>query len=168
MHSAYKKQDLKQQELRTVKGKIFIASIHWNNEEILRERWIPSILELAKHLGSDNVFVSVHESGSWDRSKDVLRSLDIQLESSGIRRRIILDGTTHKDNINKAPGATGWIRTPRGRIELRRIPYLAYLRNLILEPLQGLAEEGIYFDKILWINDVVFDVGSITIFEAAI
>jgi hypothetical protein len=44
-------------------GRIFIASIHWNNEAILRSAWNQALLDLVECLGSNNVFVSVYESG---------------------------------------------------------------------------------------------------------
>lgn len=138
--------------------KIFIASIHWNNEKILRSHWVPGVLRLVDHFGKDNVYVSVQESGSWDDSKSVLRELDKSLERAGVRRRIILDETTHEDEIKKSPAESGWIQTSRGAIELRRVPYLARLRNLVLKPLQELAAAGEHFDKILYLNDVVFTV----------
>lgn len=140
--------------------KVFIASIHWNNEKILRSHWVSAVLELVQHLGKDNVFVSVQESGSWDDSKGALRELDQALEKAGVRRRIILDETTHADEIGKTPAETdsGWIQTPRGAKELRRVPYLARLRNLVLEPLEELAGAGERFDRVLFINDVVFTV----------
>lgn len=148
-------------ELREGNRKVYIASIHWNNEAILRERWVAAVVALAKHLGPDNVYVSVQESGSWDGSKDALRTLDEQLDGIGVRREVILDETTHKDEMSKTPGAQGWIQTPRGRKELRRVPYLSRLRNLVLEPLKELAKKGEYFDKVLWLNDVVFNVCSL-------
>lgn len=138
--------------------KIFIAGIHWNNEAILRNHWVPGVLALAKHLGRENVYVSVQESGSWDGSKEVLRELDQALEQGGVRKRVILDDTTHEDEISKPPGDEGWIQTSRGKKELRRVPYLARLRNVALEPLQELADAGERFDKVLFINDVVFTV----------
>jgi len=138
--------------------KIFIASIHWNNEKILRSHWIPGVLGLVDHFGKDNVYVSVQESGSWDDSKGALRELDQSLEQAGVRRRIILDETTHEDEIKKSPAGSGWIQTSRGAKELRRVPYLAKLRNLVLKPLQELVEAGEHFDKILFLNDVVFTV----------
>jgi hypothetical protein len=141
--------------------RIFIASIHWNNEKILRSHWVPSILELVQHLGPQNVFVSVQESGSWDDSKGALRELDAALGEKGVRRRIVLDETTHADEIGKtpAPGDEGRIQTSRGLKELRRVPYLARLRNLVLEPLEEMAkEEGEVFERVLWVGDVVFTV----------
>jgi hypothetical protein len=145
-----------------VKEKVFIASIHWNNEQILRSHWVPALLDLVAHLGKENVYVSVQESGSWDDSKGALRELDEALGKAGVRRRIILDETTHADEIGKTPAAPadedGWIRTSRGVEELRRVPYLARLRNLVLEPMEELASTGEAFDRVLFVNDVVFTV----------
>ena len=162
--SAYANQSSRSRpELNEGNRKIFIASIHWNNEVILREHWVSAVVELARHLGPSNVFVSVQESGSWDGSKDALRELDKQLDAIGVRRKVILDETTHKDEMSKTPGATGWIQTPRGRKELRRVPYLSRLRNFVLEPLEELAKQDEHFDKVLWLNDVVFSVRRATI-----
>ena len=142
------------------KERIFVASIHWNNERVLREHWVPALVQLATTLGPGNVYVSVQQSGSWDDSKGALRLLDQSLDEIGVRRRIILDETTHKEEVNQIPGESGWTRTPSGRTELRRIPYLARLRNIVLDPLVALEEAGEHFDKVLFINDVVFTVRS--------
>jgi hypothetical protein len=115
--------------------KVYIASIHWNNEKILRSHWIPAVLELVKEIGKENVYVSVQESGSWDDSKGALRELDSKLEELGVQKKIVLDATTHADEIAKTPGKEGWIYTPRvgeGEKDLRRIPYLARLRNEVM------------------------------------
>jgi Cryptococcal mannosyltransferase 1 len=140
--------------------RVFITSLHWNNELILRSHWNAAVIELVKTLGPQNVFLSIYESGSWDDSKGALRELDYQLGLLGVPRSIILDETTHLDEISKAPAPEGWIETPRGRTELRRIPYLAKLRNLTLRPLQELYERGQTFDRILFLGDVVFTVRS--------
>lgn len=139
-------------------AKIYIASVHWNNGEILRSHWNAAVIKLVKALGQENVYISIHESGSWDDSKGALRVFDEQLELLKVRKTITLDPTTHKDEIEKAPGPSGWIETPRGKTELRRIPYLSRLRNLTLKPLEEMAEKGEHFDKILFLNDVVFSV----------
>ncbi|KAK2855668.1 hypothetical protein FQN49_004966, partial [Arthroderma sp. PD_2] len=137
--------------------KIYITGIHWNNEKILREAWIPALVELANAIGRDNVFVSLQESGSWDDSKGQLRHLDALLAENDIPRRIILDDTTHLDEISKPPTSNGWIETSIGKTELRRIPYLAKLRNTVMEPLYEKKKEGVVYDKILFLNDVVFN-----------
>lgn len=138
--------------------RIYIASLHWNNEPILRSYWNDAVLALAKALGRENVFVAIHESGSWDDSKGALRELDLALDELGVRRNIAVSNVTHLDEISAAGKGGGWIDTPRGQKELRRIPYLSQLRNSNLEPLQQLARHRETFDKVLFLNDVVFTV----------
>ncbi|KAJ8105383.1 hypothetical protein OPT61_g10212 [Boeremia exigua] len=127
--------------------RIYITSLHWNNEEILRSHWNAAVVALATALGPDNVFVTVYESGSWDESRAALTELDAALAARGIRHNITLSRTTHLDEISAADRGRGWVDTPRGRRELRRIPYLARLRNLAMEPLQELVRQGESFDK---------------------
>ena len=136
--------------------KVFIASIHWNNEPILRSNWSAALLELVDYFGPENVYISIYESGSWDNSKEVLRVLASDLERKGVQRTVKLSETTHADEL-KQPPTHGWIQTPRGKKELRRIPYLSKLRNLALEPLNSLGDR-MKFDKVLFLNDVVFTV----------
>ncbi|KAI5461790.1 cryptococcal mannosyltransferase 1-domain-containing protein [Mariannaea sp. PMI_226] len=140
--------------------RVYIASPHWNNERILRDSWNQGVLDLVTAFGSNNVFVSVYESGSWDGSKNALKELDQALKDLGVQRNITLDNTTHDDEIASPPSSpgNGWVKTPRGRIERRRIPYLARLRNLSLQPLREMAEHGIMFDYVLFLGDVVFSV----------
>ncbi|KAF2128532.1 glycosyltransferase family 69 protein [Dothidotthia symphoricarpi CBS 119687] len=139
--------------------RIFIASIHWNNEAILRSHWNKAVVELVKSLGPKNVFVVVLESGSWDDSKGALRELDAELAQLDVPRSIMLEETTHADEMHRtpSPNETGWAWTSRGRKELRRIPYLANLRNrVMLEMLKAVEGNAQSFDKVVWLNDVVF------------
>lgn len=137
---------------------IYIASIFWNSAAILHSNWNNAILDLAEKLGVDNIYISIYESGSWDESKQILRQLESVLINRGIRHSIILDETTHQDDIARPPAAEGWVKTPRGKTELRRIPYLSKLRNKTLEPLAELAANGTTFNKVLFLNDVAFTV----------
>ena len=137
---------------------VYVASIFWNSAYILHTSWNSAILDLADELGAANIYISIYESGSWDESKHVLRQLQDVLITRAIPHRIILDETSHEDYIARPPAAEGWIRTPRGKTELRRIPYLARLRNKTLEALAGLAANGTTFDKVLFLNDVAFTV----------
>ena len=140
---------------------LYVASIFWNSAAILHNNWNGVILDLAEKVGAENIYISIYESGSWDESKQVLRQLQSVLVTRGLRHRIILDETTHQDDITRPPAAEGWIKTPRGRTELRRIPYLSRLRNKALEPLTELAANGTTFDKVLFLNDVAFTVCSL-------
>lgn len=137
--------------------KIFIASIHWNNEAVLRSNWNRAVRDLVEYFGPESVYVSIHESGSWDDSKGALRELEQSLKELRVNQTVSLDEATHADELRKQP-TTGWIDTPRGRKELRRIPYLSRLRNRSLQPLWELAEQDVKFDKVLFLNDVVFTV----------
>src|SRR5699024_7102518 len=122
---------------------------------ILRSDRNRGVVDLTKALGADNVFVSVYESGSWDDSKGALRELDRELGGLGVQRQIILDKETHKDAIGAPPAEHGWITSPSGEKRLRRIPYLAGMRNLSLQPLLDMAENGTTFDYVLFLGDVV-------------
>ncbi|KAK3389646.1 cryptococcal mannosyltransferase 1-domain-containing protein [Podospora didyma] len=141
--------------------RMYIASIHWNNEDVLRSDWDKGVLDLVKTLGPDNVFVSVYESGSWDNTKGALRELDQELGRLGVGKQIILDKATHEELIAATPAEHGWIRAPDGTRKLRRIPYLSGLRNLSLQPLLDMAENGTTFDYVLFLGDVVFSVSDV-------
>lgn len=138
--------------------RLFIASMHWNNERILRSHWNEAVVQLAQKWGPENIFVSIYESGSWDNSKGALRDLDSRLDRLGVPRNITLSATTHRDEVSGSPADNGWVDTSWGKRELRRIPYLARLRNLTLRPLEDLMKQGVVFDKVLFLNDVVFTV----------
>ena len=147
--------------------KIFIVAQFWTNAKVISERWGQALLDLVGVLGKENVYISIYESGSLDNTKEVLKMLDDALSQNNVPHVMILDPTMHADEINAGPlddqgnPRQGWIQTTSvgtqwGK-ELRRIPYLARLRNTSLKPLFKVREEqGQTFDKILFLNDVVF------------
>ncbi|KAK3934056.1 cryptococcal mannosyltransferase 1-domain-containing protein [Diplogelasinospora grovesii] len=160
--------DLAAREHRTVPAvrepvRIYIASLHWNNEVILRDFWNDGVVALARAFGPENVYVNIQESGSWDNSKGALRQLAASLNAIGVANEIRLDETTHADEMTIPPpeAGNGWIPTARGRLELRRIPYLARLRNRSLDPLREMARNGTVFDYVLFLNDVYFSVPDV-------
>ncbi|CAI9633307.1 unnamed protein product [Alternaria burnsii] len=136
--------------------RVYIASQHWNDARLLREHWNNALVALVQELGIENVFVSIYESGSYDDSKAVLGELDTVLEDLQIRRSIQLSETSHADEIAQQPTEHGWVKAPDGRDYKRRIPFLASIRNRVLQPLERLTAEGEHFDIILFLNDVVF------------
>lgn len=150
-------QDLVAQQHTT---SVYIASSQYNSEALLRERWIPSLVELVKELQNANVtvYVSIYESGSVDGTKAALSELGEALEGFKIDHTIKLDEETHATAIAKTLASPhGWLRTLYGK-EMRRIVYLADVRNQALKPLHNLNKAGVTFDKILFLNDVVFSV----------
>jgi hypothetical protein len=147
--------------------KIFIVSIFRNSEYMLRLYWSSALLRLVEHLGPQNVFVSIIESGSQEDTKGALRDLERSLNELGVENRISLGITSEEQyaELLDVPGPeedrTGWIFTGRGEKgwEVRRIPYLANLRNRAMEPLSEM-EHRRKFERVLWINDVIFTVSS--------
>lgn len=142
----------------TPKGdKIFISSIHLHDEQLLRWHWNKALLALVESLGPENVHVSIYESHSLDNTKGALRELGDDLDKIGARRSFELDETTRAQTVMQGNSEEpGWIMTSRGEKELRRIPYLAKLRNKTLKPLADLEKQGERFDKVVFLNDVVF------------
>ena len=141
---------------------IYIASVQYNSDIILKAHWIPSLLQLVKELQAVDltVYVSIYESGSEDGTKDTLSKLAASLKTLSIDHTVYLDNETHATAIEKSLSPTstsGWLRTRYGK-ELRRIFYLADIRNRALEPLRALNQAGIRFDKVLYLNDVVYSV----------
>lgn len=111
-----------------------------------------------KELGVDNVYVTIYESGSFDDTKGALRELDMTLGELRVQRTITLSNVTREEEMSKEPTGHGWIRTPTGEMALRRIPFLAKLRNRMLDTLEALSSEGHHFDTVLFLNDVIFRV----------
>lgn len=121
------------------------------------------MLELIDYLGSENVYFSTYESGSIDNTKEQLVYLDSQLEIRNVARRVVLDPIDQLQEVAREVTSYefGWIETGRGKTgwEIRRIPYLANLRNKVLEPFHE-SQQGDW-DTILWLNDVVFTTSDI-------
>ncbi|KAI1356883.1 polysaccharide export protein [Xylaria sp. FL0043] len=147
---------------------IFIASIHRNTEEILRTAWIQAVLDLIDYYGPENIYFSAIESGSQDESKAALLELQTLLDMKGVANTISLGQTVWEqlEEIETRPPPN--VRVPtwiwniaEDQWEMRRIPYLARVRNQAMEPLKEQENQGRLFNKILWLNDVVFDTEDI-------
>lgn len=139
--------------------RIYIAAQHYNSARILKEHWNEALYDLVKKLGIENVFVSVYESGGygWDQTQQLLKELEADLEVLQVRKEFVLSNLTHNEEIAAQPTEHGWIDTPAGVHALRRIPFLASIRNKVFEPLERLAAQGEHFDTILFLNDVAFN-----------
>lgn len=59
------------EDLRPHTSSVYIASVQYNSETILRDYWLPSLLKLVGEL----VYLSIYESGSVDGTKDALSKL---------------------------------------------------------------------------------------------
>lgn len=145
---------------------VFIASVHRNTGEVLRTAWNDAVVRLVSRLGADNVYFSAVEGGSQDSTKAELRDLKGRLDVAGVSNNITLGMTVWEqvEELETRPDPRqerkpDWIwNEVDAQYDMRRIPYLAKIRNQAMEPLKALEAAGRRFDKVLWINDVVFDV----------
>ena len=138
---------------------VYIASAQWNSGDLLREHWIPNLIQVVNSLKAANIsiFVSIYENGSWDSTKSTLQQLRQTLEELDVPNYINIDDVSHEQTIAQNKSMSGWLKTTYGS-EMRRIPYLASVRNKALEPMARFGLSGVKYDKLLYINDVVFSV----------
>ncbi|OMJ19857.1 Alpha-1,3-mannosyltransferase CMT1 [Smittium culicis] len=118
------------------KKKYFIAMNLFNNEEIIAN-YIQELVLLIKFLGAENVFLSIYENGSVDKTPEILREFKSFLRPLDVRFNI-------KTEKNSRPSV------------YHRIAYLAQIRNKALEPLKDEESKGYKYDKIIFMNDITF------------
>lgn len=125
--------------------KVYIAAVLYDPEgTIANGRWGDAILQLIELLGEQNVFLSIYENNSGQEGENALYTL--------------ADQVTCNKSIVSEPGLSlgkiPRVAVPGGDMRIRRIDYLAEVRNRALQPLQS---AGMTYDKILYLNDVIFD-----------
>jgi Cryptococcal mannosyltransferase 1 len=124
---------------------VFIAaSIFDPRGDLAGGAWGKSLLSLIDILGPSNVFLSIYENGAGAIAKDALKDLE---EKTRCEHAIVFEDQLH-------PDAVPHIQLPDGTKRIRRIAYLAEVRNRALRPLDS---SKIKYDKLLYLNDVVFD-----------
>lgn len=122
--------------------KIFFAAAFYNNQDVL-PYWTNTMLDVIAYLGPDNVFVSVVESNSDDRTPDLLHELDNSLAKLNVSKRILV----HDDAVPRPPDMA-WNN---------RIDFLAAVRNRAMEPL---VQHGGY-DRVVFSNDIFVEPESL-------
>ncbi|KXS21828.1 glycosyltransferase family 69 protein [Gonapodya prolifera JEL478] len=144
---------------------VYVAAALRNAETIQRDAWNDAVIGLADYLGPHRLHVSIVEGGSEDGTKESLQYLAKQLEKRRVGHSLYFGESSmeYLASVNDRPERgrrpPGWIWNERmRRFEKRRIPHLADVRNKAMEPLQMMAMEGKRFDRVLWLNDVAFDV----------
>lgn len=155
-------------EVTAANRTVFIASVHRDTAPLLHAAWSGALVDLLAALGSNNVYVSIVESGSQDGTRSELAQLKRQLDERGVSNAVTF-GPTGWDllkDLGEPPAPEemrpGWVsyqapdRSDGTTAEKRVVPYLAEMRNLAMAPLTTLAAEGRTFDTVLWIDDVVF------------
>ena len=120
------------------------------DESLIRGAWGDRLLDLVREIGVQRVFVSVYGG-----PKDALESLDGRLGELGVRegRRRVVSEEVEPVRL----GSVQKTRLPSGRERVERIAFLAEVRNRALRPLSEGKER---WGKVLFVNDVFFDVGG--------
>jgi Cryptococcal mannosyltransferase 1 len=125
--------------------KVFIAtSIYDHDGELAQGAWGESILKLIDLLGPSNVFLSVYGNGAGPVAKAALRRLE---EKTKCDHEIVFEEKL-------SPEAVSHIQLPDGTTRIKRIAYLAEVRNRALGPL---TSSTVKYDRLLYLNDIVFD-----------
>ncbi|EEP80205.1 predicted protein [Uncinocarpus reesii 1704] len=135
--------------------KIFIAA-NIINEDLIKGAWGDAVLELVDLLGEENVFVSVYENDSGDGTRNALRGFQAKLSCNS---SVV---TGDHISLSELPEVT----MPSGEQRIKRIAYLAEVRNRALRPLDhtykplkgqiGFQHANMEFDRILFLNDIFF------------
>lgn len=125
--------------------KVFIAAVLFDPQgKIASGRWGQALLQLIELLGEQNVFLSIYENNSGKAGEDALH--------------VLADQVTCNNTIFSEPGLSlgdlPRVTIPGGEKRIRRIDYLAEVRNRALRPLDA---ANMKYDKLLYLNDVIFD-----------
>ncbi|RDL34422.1 Uncharacterized protein BP5553_07550 [Venustampulla echinocandica] len=120
--------------------KVFIAA-NIIDGELIDGAWGKSLLDLVELIGKDRVYVSIYGGPT-----SALRNLDGKLPCG----HSLVSEKEHPLDMDAIPRT----KLPTGETRVKRIAYLAEVRNKALEPLDTLKTS---FDKVLFINDVFFD-----------
>lgn len=117
--------------------KIFIASNLHENEPLMPHYVYMLVLTILNFESFEDVYLSIYESGSVDKTAQWLAFLRVLLDSIGVKN-VIMSGPDQR------------------KAEQNRIDFLASCRNRILEPFFSQTKKGVKYDKLVLINDVYF------------
>jgi hypothetical protein len=126
--------------------KVFIAaSVYDKDGRLVDGAWGHAILNLIDMLGSDNVFLSIYENDGDIEAQSALKRFESKVPCP---HSLIFEPHFPLNNLSH-------ITLPDGSKRIKRVAYLAEVRNKALQPLSESSTEK--YDKILFLNDVVFD-----------
>ncbi|KAL4806435.1 cryptococcal mannosyltransferase 1-domain-containing protein [Aspergillus unguis] len=126
--------------------KIYIAaSLYDRRGDIAGGQWGQDVLHLIELLGAENVYLSIYENNSGSAGAGALHDLEAKAPCN---KTVVFEENL---DLHSLPSIT----VPDGSERVRRIEYLAEVRNRALRPLD--AHPEIRFDKLLYLNDIVFD-----------
>ncbi|KAI4712869.1 hypothetical protein J4E89_001846 [Alternaria sp. Ai002NY15] len=124
--------------------KVFIAaSLAEKKGDLTSGAWGREVLQLVELLGPENVHLSIYEDNPDLVTKQSLDSF---------RGQVKCNSTIVSEDLDLA--SLPHITLPNGEKRLKRIAFLAEVRNRALAPID---QPGVRFDKVLYLNDVNFD-----------
>lgn len=128
------------------KQKIFIATtIYDKGGHLVSGAWGKALLNLISILGSENVFLSIYENDSGTEAHEALEAFKRQVQCP---KSVVFEEHLSRDDMEH-------VTLPNGSQRVKRIAYLAEVRNRALRPLE--EPSAFKFDRLLFLNDVVFD-----------
>jgi len=127
------------------KEKVYIAASIYDPGGVLASGdWASNVLELVHILGPENVYLSIFENDSGDEALEALSQLEARIPCN---HTLVCEGHLNLEGVPH-------VILPDGTRRIKRIAYLAEVRNRALKPLE---QAPLRFDRLLYINDVVFD-----------
>ncbi len=130
----------------TNKQKVFIAaSIYDKGGSLVNGLWGNALLDLINLLGSENVFLSIYENDSGPEGHAALEAYKLKVHCP---HSLVFD---EHIPLSYIPHVT----LPDGSRRVKRIAYLAEVRNRALRPL--VEPSANKFDRLLYLNDIIFD-----------
>jgi len=126
--------------------KIFIAaSLYDKGGRLVDGIWGRNVLDLIDLLGDANVFLSIYENDSGPNAESALKRFKEKVRCNS---NLLYEEHLSTENMSR-------VTLPDGSKRIKRIVYLAEVRNRALEPLD--EPSNVTYDKVLFLNDVVFN-----------
>ena len=138
---------------------VYIASIRADTTFVDPVAWANDVKRLVSRIGINRTFVSVQDKSCDKASIDSLWSLSDDLLRLDVKHSIVDHCASYRTDFDLTWAAQG-MPVPSAANMSRKIPQLAHLRNLALRPMIYLALQGVRFDRLLFLEDVYFTVGT--------
>ena len=134
---------------------LYIASIQSKSPAQDPKAWARAVEGVAAHVGGDRTFISIYEEVTDKGHHEALKQLERNLDMLGAGHSIVAAGRDGIREYSHTWAAQGLAVPPRAT---EFVAYLAEMRNMALRPMIQLALDGVRFDKILFLEDVMFSV----------
>ncbi|KAH8724270.1 cryptococcal mannosyltransferase 1-domain-containing protein [Phaeosphaeriaceae sp. PMI808] len=124
--------------------KVFIsAALYEEKGNLVSGAWGKAVLQLIDLLGPENVHLSIYEDNPDTKTKQALIEF---------RQKVTCNETIVFEDLDLS--TLPHLTLPTAEKRLKRIAFLAEVRNRALAPID---KHGVKFDKVLFLNDVIFD-----------